>query len=186
MTVTINPSPWYTALNGYKQWEFDYAEVLAAVAFHFLATHKDRIRAQLGGEPDILTIVPSKKGFTFDRQRLTQALSLIEPIRDHLVQTLRHSAPSRPRDNKYHPDDFDAHGESVNGKRVLLIEDTWVSGATAVSAAGRLVELGAASVVILPIARRVELAKWGDEHPYILDARRDGLDRNSLAVEWPR
>lgn len=42
------------------------------------------------------------------------------------------------------------------GKRVLLVEDAWVTGATAVSAAGSLVEAGAAEVLVLPIARIID------------------------------
>lgn len=68
----------------------------------------------------------------------------------------------------YYPTCFDPGPGEVEGQRVLLIEDSWVTGATAVSAAGALLGRGAESVVILSLARIVDVTFWaGHDHPYL-------------------
>lgn len=72
---------------------------------------------------------------------------------------------------------------SVAGKRVLLIEDSWTSGATAISAAGALLDGGAASVLIMPIARIIPSGFWPDDHPYRTAMK---LPWDPDSDQWPR
>jgi hypothetical protein len=184
MTSVLNPGPWYSTLVTYKNFERRGGVVLASVAYHFLTTHERSIAVMLGGEPTMLTIVPSKRGTPYDQQPLRGVLSLLEPLQTKLRQTLVHQPGQAHARRKYSPEVFGAGPASVEGARVVLIEDTWVTGATAVSAAGALLRLGAASVAIFPIARVVAASFWPEEHPYRA-AMRSGYTAHDPA-SWPR
>lgn len=184
MTSVLNPSPWYGALVKYKGFERQLGTVLVSVAYHFLEEHRDNIAGLLGGEPTMLTIVPSKRGFTYDEQPLRAVLSLVEPLGSMLRQTLQHVPGSASGRRQFHPEAFTAGPTPVRGERIILIEDTWVTGATAVSAAGALLDLGATSVAVLPIARVVDAGFWNEDHPYRV-AMQTGMGE-SLAIPWPR
>jgi hypoxanthine-guanine phosphoribosyltransferase len=89
------------------------------------------------------------------------------------------TAAGRP--GSYEPGIFDTV-EDVDGDRVLLVEDTWISGATALSAAGNLLEAGANSVVIVPLAREMKLAYHRDLSPEYISY----LDGLYDVKSWPR
>src|SRR5438034_2629773 len=62
MSIARNPGPWYSMLQSYKKGAFpEYAPVVASLAYEWLKIHADDLTRLLGGEPDLLTIVPSKK-----------------------------------------------------------------------------------------------------------------------------
>jgi hypothetical protein len=185
MTSALSPSPWYTALATYKTFQPRNGLVLVSVAHHFLQTHASRVASLLGGEPTVVTVVPSKRGISYDDQPLRIALSKAEPIQEKLRETLRYGEGSTWGRQEYHPEAFTAGPVAVRGERVVLIEDTWVTGATAVSAAGRLLELGADGVALFPIARLVNANYWPGEHPYRQTMERVHIG-SSLAIEWPR
>jgi hypothetical protein len=184
MTSVLNPGPWYRTLVTYKNFERKGAAVLASLAYTFTAIHAAKIAAMLGGPPTLITIVPSKRGIQYDDQPLRAALSLVAPLQAQLRQTLTH-LPDQPYGRrKYSPEVFGAGPEPVDGARVILIEDTWVTGATAMSAAGALLNLGAESVAVLPIARVVAANFWPADHPY-----RVAMEATSRPVDpatWPR
>ena len=82
------------------------------------------------------------------------------------------------------PPEVEPGPTGVSDERVILIEDTWVTGATALSAAGALLGRGVESVAILPIARMVELGFWNSRyggHPYL-----GVLEKPYDPAEWPR
>jgi hypothetical protein len=181
MTSALSPSPWYTRLLTYKQGHPEYGAALAALAHVYLEANSDRIDQLLGGAPTVLTIVPSKRGLSFDDQPFRKTLARVPPIREQLVQTLVHVAGQTVGRREYNPTAF-AHGPTpVRGGRIVLLDDTWVTGATAVSAAGALLREGAQSVILLPLARMVESEFWPKEHPY-RQAMRTAYD----PATWPR
>lgn len=184
MTSALNPSRWYTALASYKGgFQPDLGLVLASVAHHFLLSRAAHIRTALGGEVDIITPVPSKRGVPFERQPLRLALGRIEPIESRLQHTLNYDQTVTVARRSYAPNAFRAGPAPVAGARVLLIEDSWVSGATAVSAAGALLNSGAATVLLCPIARIIPIGFWPADHPY-RTAMRVPWDPDSS--DWPR
>jgi hypothetical protein len=63
---------------------------------------------------------------------------------------------------------------------VLLVEDSWVSGATPLSAAGAL-HAADAEVLSLPIARVINNPGWWGDNPY-LTMMWEPYD----VVRWPR
>lgn len=168
MTSALNPSRWYSALSQYKGgFHAELGLVIATVAHHFLHSRAARIREALGGEADIISPVPSKRaGVTYETQPLRIALARATAIASRLAHTLRHDPAIPVGRTRYQPEAFTAGPTPVAGRRVLLIEDSWVTGATAISAAGALLNAGAASVLVMPIARIIRSGFWPEDHPY--------------------
>lgn len=76
---------------------------------------------------------------------------------------------------------FEAGSTGVQGERVVLLEDTWATGATCLSAAGALLRLGAAAVAVLPVCRVVYESFVDEGDPY----RNNEADMFDVA-HWPR
>ena len=182
-TTVLNPSPWYSYLATYKRGRLEeYGPVLAALAYTYLDRHTARIADLLGGPLTQLAVVPSKRGYVFGDQPLVKALSIVQPLRDQLGHLLDYVQGSNWGRQEYHPDAFRAGPTRIAGKRIALLEDAWVTGATAVSAAGALLREGAAGVVILPLARVVNLGYLPDAtHPY-----RQAMAAPYDPDHWPR
>ena len=182
MTTAINPSPWYTRLATYKTVHAEYQPTLAALAHAFLESNSAVIEDLLGGPPDCITVVPSKRGIGYEEQPLRRALSLVSSIERKLVHGLSYRTDASYDRQRYDPSWFQAGHSDCAKLRVLLIEDTWASGATCLSAAGALLDLGAAAVVALPLARCVTESFWRDHAPEYLDAAEGRYDPEA----WPR
>jgi hypothetical protein len=178
----VSPSPWYTRLVTYKTFRSDYQPTLAALAYTFLRSNSTPIQELSGGPPDCITLVPSKRGIRYEDQPLRRALSLVSSIQERLVHGLSYRLGASYERQRYDPSWFQAAPTGLSGQRVLLIEDTWASGATCLSAAGALLELGVKSVVVLPIARCITESYWRDHAPAYLDAVRTEYDPTA----WPR
>jgi hypothetical protein len=155
--------------------------LIGALAYTYLSANEERIAQVLGGESTLLTIVPSKRGVAYRDQPLQKALSLVAPLQERLVSTLSFTFGAPAGRHRYHPASFARDEVSVQGERVVLIEDTWVTGATAISAAGALLELGAQSVAVLPLARCIDSGFWAEGHPY-----REAMAREYEVEHWPR
>jgi hypothetical protein len=141
--------------------------IMTALAYTFLGEHEDRIAEMLGGEATAITIVPSKRGKDYETQPLRRALSLRRPPDERLRHALVFSGnPEADYRHRFAPEAFTPGPEFPVGERVVLIEDLWVTGATAMSAAGALLENGSASVVIIPLARLIDVQYWPEDHPY--------------------
>lgn len=179
MTSVLERGRWYQALRTYKEGMPDeYIPVLIALARTYLDEHQAAVPTLLGGVPTVVTIVPSKRGDTFESQTLRQVVEVTLRLRDKadlLGHTLRFTGdPETDHRQRYFPDEFSPGPVDVEGERVLVLEDSWASGASAVSAAGALLENGAESVAVLPFARLINQSHWPTGHPYRqLMARRD-------------
>lgn len=180
LTSALSPSPWYTRLLTYKRGNSHYAWTLIALLERYLAAHADDIATALGGPPAFATVVPSKQpGVTFETQTLARVLRAVPDLPWPIEEALSfHAGASVPR-RTYTPEAFEVLA-NVQGRRVLLIEDSWVSGATPLSAAGALRAAGA-EVLLLPIARVIDNPGWWGEHPY-LTMMREPYD----VARWPR
>lgn len=183
MSLVLNPSPWYGVLSTYKTARPEHYQIIGALALLWISEHEEKLAAICEGAIDLITIVPSKRrGIGFDRQPLQRALALSAPIRRRLRHTLSYVEGSHYGRLQYTPRAFAPGPVSVEGKNVLLIEDTWITGATAVSAAGALLQHGARAVVVTPIAREVKLSFHGSGHPVVQFAK---TVKHSLTA-WPR
>jgi predicted amidophosphoribosyltransferase len=159
------------ALAGYKRAPQPVARrlqvELAAVLWRYLAAHEDcLVRASHIAPPrfELVTTVPSS-----DRQRdqlhpLARIVGeLCGPTRTRHRRVLRRSAkPVAPR--AFDPEKFEPV-ERLHGEPVLLIDDTWTTGASAQSASAALEAAGAGTVAAVVIGRHVN-RDWGgnDRH----------------------
>jgi hypothetical protein len=157
------PGPLYTVLMGYKEAPVDEARarfgpIVRALAAGFLGAHAGCLTALTGGAPDFVLPVPSTKrpggspiarvpGLAADVEsalpgaRWTGLLARSsEPV--------GHMRPS-PRAFAVPP----TLRCRVAGRRLVLLDDTYVSGSRAQSAAAALRRAGAAAVVIVVLGR---------------------------------
>lgn len=185
LTSTLEEGPWYSQLVAYKTISQDPWPLLGGLVTRFATLHADKISELLGGVPTATTVVPSKRGRRMPQQPLYRVLTgAVSAAPGSLPQPqtlLEHTGEAVPRQS-YTPGAFRVpQGQRVNAARVVLVEDAWTSGATAISAAGALLDAGAAQVLVIPIARLVRESFWGDAHAY-LRAMRAPYDIS----HWPR
>ena len=153
------------ALAGYKRgsmsWMQTLTRQLAAVLWRHLALHEGCIARATGVErfPQV-TVVPSGTASRTPPHPLEQIVAqILEPTRERYVPLLRRTAyPVRL--HSFSPDRFAATTE-LTGDPVLLIDDTWTTGASAQSAAATLKKAGSGPIAAVVIGRHVN-REWGD------------------------
>jgi len=175
LTTVCKPSNWYTFLWSYKatpRRDSQSSEaVLAALLQGYWLQHHRRIAELLGGEPDLWTVVPSKRGVSYSRQPLVRVLARVGGIRPRLAHALSFLGGAPWQRQSYRPALFAPGAQAVTDHRLVIVEDTWVTGATAVSAAGALLAHGARAVVLLVLARAFNEHHLSPDHPYFHNHR---------------
>jgi predicted amidophosphoribosyltransferase len=147
------------ALRSYKRQHGDAARrltvELAAVLWRHLDQHEPCVAAQAGTDGFTrVTTVPSGAG-TRDARHPLQTIvgELVKPTRDRYEPLLvRGEHDTTPREfdaRKFEPT------RPLNGEAVLLIDDTWTTGASANSAAAALKHAGASTVAVVVIGRHL-------------------------------
>lgn len=149
----------HTNLRAYKRAPSQVARPvqmqLAAVIWRFLERHERCLARAAGAERfDLVTTVPSGLADRDEANPLRRIVStVVEPTRDRFERLLRRSGtpvPERSVDPlKYSPT------RDLSGESVLLIDDTWTTGANAQSASGALKTTGAGPVGVLVIGRHI-------------------------------
>jgi predicted amidophosphoribosyltransferase len=153
------------ALAGYKRgslsWMQTLTRQLAAVLWRYLAHHEVCVAEALGIERfQHVTIVPSGTVSRNPPHPLEEIVSrTVEPTRERYVPLLRRTAHPVPQ-HSFSPDRFAATTE-MNGEPVLLIDDTWTTGASAQSAAATLKKAGSGPIAAVVIGRHVN-REWGE------------------------
>lgn len=129
---------------------------LAAVLWRFVAAH-ERCLADAAATDrfDLVTTVPSSDQQRDESHPLRRIVGeVMEPTRDRYQRLLRRSGtpvPERTVDSgKYNPT------ADLDGESVLLIDDTWTSGANVQSAASALKTAGADRVGVIVIGRHMK------------------------------
>ena len=133
---------------------------VAAMLAQFTASHLPCLRTLLGGGPDLVATVPS----TRSGQR--EAGHPLETVVRAVVSLARLRAPllapgtagtghNQPDDDAFQPT------RKLSGERVLLIDDTFTTGARVQSAASALRRGGAAAVAAVTLGRVI----WPDWNP---------------------
>ena len=147
------------ALASYKRLDGDVARslgaILAAILWRFLAEH-ERCLAQAAHTEhlDITTTVPSGDQDRDERHPLRHIVGeLVGPTRERYRQLLRRTDTEAPP-RTFDPAKF-AAANRLQGQSILLIDDTWTTGATAQSAAAALKQAGAGSVAAVVIGRHL-------------------------------
>jgi hypothetical protein len=163
------PSPLYTVLLGYKESPVSEARLrfgtmVRVLVGSFLLGQSGRLETAIGGRFDLVVLVPST------RRPGTAPLGLVDGLGHDVAAALpatrwvpdllqRADAPGGPPPvGHMRPDpaafSVSAPGRAaVDGARVLLLDDTYVSGARSQSAAAALARAGALCTLIAPLGR---------------------------------
>jgi predicted amidophosphoribosyltransferase len=153
--------PWSICLRRYKDApgvaaRRHFANVLATEAERSLAIHGDCLREETGGF-DAYCVVPTSRpqARATGRHPLEAVMADVDALSALELVRLVPSAPTAHLDPS--PGAFVAGGESlVAGKRVLVVEDCWVTGARALSAVVALSRAGASVTGVLVLGRSVD------------------------------
>jgi hypothetical protein len=163
------PSPLYTVLLGYKESpvaeaRLRFGAVVRTLVRSFLLRDACRLEASIGGRFDLVALVPSTHRPGIAPLGLVEGLgrdvAAALPAAHWAADLLRRAdAPGGPPPVAHmRPDpaafSVPAPGRgAVAGARVLLLDDTYVSGARAQSAAAALARAGARCTLIAPLGR---------------------------------
>jgi hypothetical protein len=183
------PGPLYSALLGYKELALAEARqrhlpLIDDLFCRFLTQHRRCLESILHGPVDVVLPVPST------RRRGGSPLEQVPGLADHVTGALsaaagggnaawcpelllRTSAPiahMRPDRSAFVV--RDQSRPLVDGARVLLLDDTYVSGSRAQSAAAALRSAGAGSVLIVPLGRTIRPDRLA-QHAVFLTASRN-------------
>ncbi len=128
---------------------------LAAVLWRFVRLHESCLAQRVGVECfDLVTTVPSFRAERNISHPLHRIVSkIVHPTADRYERLLVPSADA-VRERIVDPDRFYTE-RRIDGSAVLLIDDTWTTGANAQSAAGTLKNVGATHVGVLVIGRHI-------------------------------
>ena len=142
----------------------DFAVKTVVLLCHFLGLHRACIKVAAGVDWDVVTNVPSSSGRAGEHP-LVAALRMVPSVFESYEPLLRRGPGAI--DHLVASDDGYLATGSVRGRRVLLIDDTFTSGARAQSAASALALAGARVVAIVPIGRVVDphwdhMPEWWD------------------------
>jgi predicted amidophosphoribosyltransferase len=165
ISYSVSGGPLHAMLASYKREHGPQARAfevrLAAVLWRYLELHEQCIAHAASVERfDLVTTVPSSDRQRDARHPLRRIVGqLTEPVRDRYRRLLRPSvAVSEPRE--FDIERFEICQE-LNGRSVLLIDDTWTTGASAQSAAAALKAAGATAVAAVVIGRYLN-GDWQD------------------------
>lgn len=160
ISLYVIPSPLHGCLRRYKDAATDASRcrataVVASLVAHFLLGHQACLSEAAGASWDYVTTVPSSSGRRGPHP-LATALSRIPSLaaqhRAVLVRGQEQMGHTRAA-----PGGFSAC-RPVAGDQVLVVDDTFASGARALSAAAALHRAGARVVAVVPVGRVINPA----------------------------
>jgi hypothetical protein len=156
---------------------------LAAVLWRFLDQHEHCVARAAGVSAfELVTTVPSGDRERDERHPLRWIVGeVVGPTRARHARLLRRSAATvNPRE--FDPTRFEPQND-LDGTSVLLIDDTWTTGANAQSAAATLKRAGAGKVAAVVLGRHLN-REWHEN-----DRRLRGITRpfdwSRCALCWP-
>lgn len=142
-----------------------FALGLAAVLWRHLAGHERCLAAAVGTDAfALVTTVPSSQRERAETHPLHLLVAdLVRPARERYARVLERSdVPVDP--HRFSAEKYSCRGD-LAGRSVLLIDDTWTTGANAQSAAAALKAAGASRVGALVIGRFVNRGwRHNDRH----------------------
>jgi hypothetical protein len=175
------PGPLYTVLMGYKESSVDVARqrftrIVAAHFVHCLSQHGRCVTATLGAPVDLVLPVPSTAR---PGRGALESVRGLGPLAVHaLGREARWTPGLLQRAEPYvghmqpHVDAFTASDYgAIDGASIALLDDTYVSGARAQSAAASLRLAGARSVIIVPLGRIIRPDRLSSHVEYLEHVR---------------
>ncbi len=186
VSIAEAPGAWYSRMASYKGGVPENSYLLAAALFAAISAWREDIELALSGAIDAVCITPSTKGTPMREQRLAGVVRLVErflpPVEPLLTAV---DGKVKPR-NSIDATLFHGTRAEIDGKRILLVEDTWVTGAAAMSAAMTLLNGGAKEVLVMPIARRVETASVLNVHGTGYQEALEAASWRASSLAWPK
>jgi predicted amidophosphoribosyltransferase len=165
------PGPLWQVLRAYKDGPAPARAALtthiAAVIARFTGTHLRCLDGVLGGAADLVTTVPSTRADTRRGAHPLQTAVRSVASLARLHAPLLTGGPAAAGHGQADDRAFRVT-QPVHGARVLVIDDTFTTGARAQSAASALHLTGAAAVAVLTIGR-VIWPEWNDNCRHIWD-----------------
>jgi predicted amidophosphoribosyltransferase len=147
-------------LASYKRLDGDVARrlqvILAAILWRFLAAHEPCLAKEANTTGfDLVTTVPSGDRDRDDRHPLRIIVGeLVGPLRARHHRLLRRTQTDVPP-RAFDANKFEATSQELDGQSILLIDDTWTTGASAQSAAAALKAAGAGPIAAVVIGRHL-------------------------------
>jgi hypothetical protein len=153
--------------------------LVVSLLARFLFDHGDCLRSGRAGGWDFVTTVPStsRKGL----HPLTDSLRMVPWLAAQHQETLVRG-PGVMGHNLACDDGFVVRPD-VQGARVLIVDDTFTTGARAQSAASALQLAGARVIAIVPIGRVIDPGEGGRTLPYWTRGSRQRFDFGRCCLE---
>lgn len=131
---------------------------LGAILWRFTEQHEECIAVAAGAATngfDVVTTVPSSDPDRDDARRNLRTIvgEICTPLAGRFARVLRATGQGNAG-REYDPGRYVATGR-LDGKDVLLVDDTWTTGGRAQSAASALREAGARTVALVVIGRHI-------------------------------
>ena len=154
---------------------------LGAVLWKWLGRHERCVTNPLGIDGcDVVTTVPSTSG-RHGHHPLVQVVGGVVTGSEERYEDLL--VLQRPElDQRAHAVDRYAATREVTGRKVLVVDDTWTTGAHAQSASAALKTAGASGVAIVAIGRWFNPG-YRDGGPWLAEHRRPGWNWDTCCVE---
>jgi predicted amidophosphoribosyltransferase len=159
ISYSIGGEQLHYALAGYKRYTGTparhFTAGLAAILWRHLADHEACL-ARVAGVTrfDVVSTVPSSDAVRDETHPLHRLVGeLVKPLAPRYERLLRRTSTD-VIPHRFHAERYVANAE-LGGRTVLLIDDTWTTGANARSAAAALKAAGAKRVATLVIGRYV-------------------------------
>jgi hypothetical protein len=161
-----------------------FALQVAAIIARFTARHLRCVAGPLGGDPAVVTIVPSTRAEPRPgRHPLESAIARVGALAPRYAPLLARGPAES--DHNLADDDAFAVVRRLRDERVLIVDDTMTTGARLQSAASAL-RLGGASAVAAVVVGRVIDPDWNEDCRRIWSRARAtpfGFDRCCLCRE---
>jgi predicted amidophosphoribosyltransferase len=181
VSYSIGGEQLHHALAGYKRYSGaparHFIASLAAVLWRHLDEHEECLARAAGVDAfDVVTTVPSSDAARDATHRLHGLVGqIVKPVRPRYARLLRRTDTAVTA-HRFHAERYAATAD-LRARTVLLIDDTWTTGANAQSAAAALKAAGAERVAALVIGRYVN-REWGHNDRQ--------LRRLPLPFDWGR
>lgn len=178
-----------SALHRYKDWpNYSWLGMPLACLLHtFLSKHSSCIEGAAGSIDIAILVPPNTPTRTFGPVENLLSTVTTPTVQqwynwqiDALVRDTSHPRPGR---GSFSPEAYLVNDRVVRDKTVLLLDDTWTSGASMASSAGALKAAGAKAVVGLTLGRQLNLnAKYGNTSELYEQSNERAWDQDECTV----